>query len=309
MQIRESRPRIFLTPETLARVRASYAAGEGAALKAFCDSYAGTVGHYAANYALLSLCDTNPKYQARAIAIALKRAAAPKSEWTSPRGMYIPEYIVPVALVYDWCHDWLTDTQRATLYGALMDWANWTWPETNAERAGQWAVNNPGSNMYWAYMATWIAGLALGDDYTFLANARNRFLNEVRPYLSSVGAGGYWLEGTGYGSLSSRYMFWYLAAHLSATGEDLLNTTPFCGEYVRMLASNTTPDGKRLVPWGAQAGYREAMVRDWEASPMRVARALTSATTSAIAAQWLKDTEGRPVAKELLWESLLWGGG
>jgi hypothetical protein len=314
LTIRHDRPRIFTTPELLARVRAWASASDPAylTLKNWCDNYSGTTHHYAANFALMHLCSTNPKYGKKAIEIALKRAAAPASEWTSPRGMYLPEYIIPVALVYDWCHDVLTAWQKVTLRDALDKWANWAWPETNPERKGQWAVDNPGSNMFHAYLSSWVAGLALHSPFSesgqdHMENARTRFLDVVHPYLATVGRGGYWLEGTGYGGLSSRYLFWYLAAHLSATGEDLLNTTPFCAEYVRMLAHNTTPDGKRLVPWGAQAGYREAKVRDWEASPMRVARALLDGTTVAIADRWLETTSGRPVAKELLWESLLWG--
>src|SRR6185295_11542653 len=99
-------------------------------------------------------------------------------------------------------------------------------------------------------------------------NALARWNTQARPYLDSTGAGGYMLEGTSYGSGSALRIFWYLTAHASATGENLLTTPGFLWprEFLACKRYLTAPTRERLYPGGDQSRESHALLCDYDRS-------------------------------------------
>jgi hypothetical protein len=129
---------------------------------------------------------------------------------------------------YDWCWDQLSSTQRTQIAGWLMDRADAVWPDTNPARACGWAVDDPADNYYYGFLMTWPAALAVYNEEprapTHLALGLQKF-QRVRSYTDGWGTGGVFAESTNYDSTGRLGLV--LDGHLTATGQDLMNTGGF----------------------------------------------------------------------------------
>jgi hypothetical protein len=176
------------------------------------------------------------------------------SEVSGDSGYQARNYFPAACVCLDWLSPWLSSAQRSTLIADIETCADWIWPETTPSRKGAWGVDDPGSNYYQSFMFTWLAGLALfgesGKAQGYLDNARRRWDTEVAPYLNSLARGGVWPEGLGYGTGSTGFLLWYLLAHQSATGEDLIGATPWCTDAVTAMLQFTTPSLTEKAPIG-----------------------------------------------------------
>lgn len=176
------------------------------------------------------------------------------NEVSGDSGYQARNYFPAACVCLDWLHGWLTPAMRGQLIADIEVCADWIWPETNPSRTTGWAVASPGSNYYQSFMFTWLAGLALFGESPkaqgYLDNARRRWDTEVIPYLNGAARGGVWPEGLGYGTGSTGFLLWYLLAHQSATGEDLIAGTPWCKDAVTAMLHFTTPALTEKAPFG-----------------------------------------------------------
>src|SRR5258706_15290042 len=139
-----------------------------------------------------------------------------------------------VALVYDWCYNQLTPTQR-TRWGNYADrfienlwyqdfhhwggpgaangysWEDGTYPEPGTS----WAVNNPVNNYYYSFLkGTMLWGLASkGEPDRVMADSMlyrfrtEKLQNQLVPVFAGQVAGGGSREGTGYGTAMGDLFF------------------------------------------------------------------------------------------------------
>jgi hypothetical protein len=314
--VRDGHPRIWLTPPVLTRLRAQAAANSPRwqALKSAVDRSAtpdwdiGVI-----DYALAYQVTGNTWYADQAIALMQLWVNGGLGTITGDSGYQTRVVLPAMAVGYDWCYDRLTPAQRARFRTQMEQWADWVWPETNPARAHAWAVDAPGNNYYHGFMMTWLIGLALAGDSAkaggYIDLARQKWLTAVEPYLNTTGAGGYLLEGTNYGTGSTRAIFWYLSAHASATGEDLVNAPGFTWARDAILSKlyQTTPERDRVYPGGDQARDSTAPLSDYDRGSMLVSLSSLDPTTVGYAKWWLDNT--RPNQDQwrfTQWEEFLW---
>ena len=182
LQVPSSHPRIFLTPGKLTALRARavpsnprWAAVEDAAAD----------DDMAARALVGVLLNQAP---ACSQAIAQARALAAQGRTYSTKA-------AEVALVYDWCHAWLSNDDRVALLAFFAAWAG--------EDHGDTDVSGWGN--YWPRW-TWslaAAGLATWGDTPaaqgwFDEFRHQRFAGRDLPMLDLIAAGGAWPEGTVY---------------------------------------------------------------------------------------------------------------
>lgn len=187
----------------------------------------------------------------------------------------IGQWVGDVALVYDWCYDLLTPTQRTRWVNYMNQAVYNVWNQANARWGGTWngtawtggfasagsawAVNDPFNNYYYSFLrATMLLGLATnGDDArstTWINQFRTtKLANQLLPnFNSSTLIGGGSLEGTGYGtamkSLFQLYDWWE-----RSTGERVATLTPHTLSSMAWMLHNITPRADYLAAVGDQA--------------------------------------------------------
>lgn len=309
-------PRIWLTPSTLTQLRAQAAANSPrwVALKNAVDSSSTPDwGVGIMNYALAYQVSGDPTYADKAIALMQISVNDGLNAITPDSGYQCRNLLPGMAVGYDWCYNRLTPAQRSQFQAQMEQWAEWVWPETNSSRSSAWGVDNPGNNYFHGFMFTWMVGLALAGDSpkatSYIDLALQKWSSMVTPYLATTGAGGYLLEGTNYGTSSTRYMFWYLAAHTTATGQNLLSAPGFSWARDAVIARLylTGPMMDRLYPGGDQARESSAALSDYDRTPMLVAQASMDPTTAGYAKWWLDHTNpNQNLWKFTQWEEFLW---
>jgi hypothetical protein len=104
-------------------------------------------------------------------------------------------------------------------------------------------------------------------------------------------------------------MFWYLAAHSTATDEDLMNAPGFTWPREAVLAKLylTTPTMDRRYPGGDQARESEAHLCDYDRSGMLIAQGCLDPATAGYAKWWLDHiTPNQNRWGFTRWEEFLW---
>jgi hypothetical protein len=194
--VRAGRPRIWLTPPVLTRLKAQAAADSPRwqTLKRACDKSGPPDWDIGVmDYALAYQVTGNPGYADKAITLMQLWVNGGLGTITGDSGYQVRVVLPAMAVGYDWCYDRLTPAQRAQFQTQMEQWADWVWPETNPARATAWAVDNPGNNYYHGFMMTWLVGLALAGDSPkaigYIDLARQKWLTAVQPYLNTTGAG------------------------------------------------------------------------------------------------------------------------
>lgn len=319
--IQPNHPRIWLSPERLARCRQRQANNDPrwTSFKVICDSYLAPGNPYGEPSINLSLCyriTGDARYAQRAIELAKPLAQTGVYALTnavngvgqqSSAGYNVRLVLLILAIVYDWCDGAFSLADAALFRNALTLDTAWIWPDTNPTRTGAYAIQDPGDNFYHGFlMGSWLGHLALGDE-TGVQRDRNRWLNEALPYCNRYQAQGFFLEGTSYG-LETLYRIWYcLDAHQTATGEALVGSASWPLRAAELLPHLTTPTLDRIVPAGDQAREITGAIAD----PSRIAALVATERFPLLTSSlnhWLKSTwPGQQTWVWDAWQELLWG--
>ncbi len=170
-----------------------------------------------------------------------------------------------VPVVYDWCYDQMTPSQRST-FQARYD--NYTTTEMGKDWGGP---GMPSNNYYWGVwrnelswgIATW------GDDpnaQSYLDDALvTRWRDDFLPWAAGPGAGGVPQEGTQYG----RYMLQYPTVPLAtaaAEGRNLSAETDFYAQAAYYLIYSTSPSPVTSLASGGGSYYQLFPFNEDEAS-------------------------------------------
>ena len=312
-------PRIWLLPDTLARLKAAAAANDPnwKLLKSDCDEFLTSDSlsdTSAQNYALAWQVAGDTRYADKAISI-MQRLVDRGTDGITGDSYYYTRTVLPsMAVGWDWCYARLSAAQRTAFRAQMEAWADAVWPETNPARAGAWGVNKPGSNYFHGFMMTWMIGLALLGESAkaqgYVDLAKSKWNSIVVPYLAQYGAGGYLLEGTNYGPDILEFIFSYLTAHRTATGEDFLNVPPgnfWAREALLAKLYLATPDYTHKAPWGDQSSNSHAPMAQADRASALIAMNYLDSTTAGMMRSYLdRIVLSRSAWRFADWQELLW---
>ncbi|HUJ59866.1 MAG TPA: hypothetical protein VLX92_15285 [Kofleriaceae bacterium] len=280
-------PRIYLGAN-LARLQAALAAARPAAtrMKTIADDWIGGAdlwGFDAWNAAIFGPLTGDPKYCTAAIAAVDTQVSTAESAIAAGSApvvaaddyLDVGELIGDVALVYDWCNDAVSASQK-TRWLAYANQAVWNvWHPADATWGGKtfawtgWATDDPADNYYYSFLrATMLLGLAeKGEDPagdTWIDQFRTtKMFGELLPTFDADLVGGGSREGTGYGvamrGLFQLYDFWY-----ATTGEPLAVLTGHTRASMLAMIHQIVPTLDRFAPIGDQSRDSTASMFDYQ---------------------------------------------
>ena len=332
--VRTGHPRIWLDPETktelIARLNANTPAAQNLVqwcashrnddLSGYTSSRAVSVLE-AINFALLYQLQGNTDYAARAAEIIEYVFAHPYppytiDTWITFDNYYTTRYLVPpVAIVLDWCWDYLSQNQR-DLFIAQLD----TWLSMVVQNE-PWAWYDPSNNFYhgytWAFLA---AGYAMYGHHAnaqgYIDYARDVMLENSINYTkgehidwphwdNSTGRakGGLWNEGTSYGCVNNEFICSAVLAVRSAEGIERPDFT-FPSEALRAYIYATHPDNRTSYSDGdgATTGTIDATIR----VPLLLCSKLSSGDIQRYAQYWLNHYSTRTTWGYKLYHEFMW---
>ncbi len=266
-------PRIYLTPNR-ARLEASLAANTPAAgrFRLKVDQWIGGSdiwGFQTWNAALLGQLTGTPTYCAKAVVTIEAQVSAAESKIASGAApvvagdsyLEIGEMIGDLALVYDWCFDQVSTSQRDRwlAYANQAIWNVWhpsqaKWGSKTIPWSG-WSVDNPSNNYYYSFLrATMLVGLASKGENDqadgWIAQFRDaKILGQLVPTFDADLDGGGSREGTGYG-VSMRRLFELYDLWKSTTGESLATKTTHTRASMRAFVHQIVPTLDKVAPTG-----------------------------------------------------------
>jgi uncharacterized glyoxalase superfamily protein PhnB len=280
--------KVYLNADVLEELRASMTSGDAAAIrfKSMVDYQLSTRSVYGFqewNAALLYQVTNEAKYCNYAVAEVDSFVRSEEQLISSANGtpqMAHDSYleagaiIADIALVRDWCSDFLTTDM-------IERWSNYAdssvfniWNPTLANWNGRpaphngWSIDNPFNNYYYSFLeATMLTALAFEDDNLVKGDWRRMFRvtkvgRQLIPALRDVLVGGGSREGTGYGtSLRSLYRlfdWWY-----QSTGEKLTDFTNHAKETSYYFLHALVPTKNYLVPFADQSRDSTAAFFDY----------------------------------------------
>ena len=196
-------------------------------------------------------------------AMALINAGKPPGV-TYDSFLYVGEGLGEAALVYDWCFDALTSTQKsqwiaymnAVLYNVWHpssgNWNGvpWTWTG--------WATEDPFNNYHYSFLeATALVGLATQGDNPqaqgWLDLFRvTKFGNTLVPKFNTTVPGGGSIEGTNYG-VSQKRLFRLYDWWERSTGERIADLSSHTRNSLNWMTHQITPDTTYIVSHGDQS--------------------------------------------------------
>jgi hypothetical protein len=279
-------PRIYLGPNR-ARLQAAMSQGTPAAtrFRGKVDQWLGGAdlwGFQAWNGALMTQLTGNKAYCTKAISQVQAQVSAAESaissggvpEVASDSYLGIGELIGDLALVYDWCYDQVTSSQRTRwiAYGNQAVWNVWNftqakWGSRTVPWSG-WSVNNPSNNYYYSFLrATMLLGLATKDENPqadgWLVKFRDeKILGQLVPRFEADLLGGGSREGTGYG-VSMRRLFELYQIWMATTGENLAAKTQHTRGSLLTFMHQIVPTLDRVAPTGDHARDATAALFDY----------------------------------------------
>ncbi|HEU4727515.1 MAG TPA: hypothetical protein VFT22_06495 [Kofleriaceae bacterium] len=266
-------PRIYLTPNR-ARLTAALQAGTPAAtrLKANVDQWLGGEdiwGFEAWTAALMGQLTGNKAYCTKAVSTVEAQVAAAETSIAANQAptvagdsyLEIGGMIGDLALVYDWCFDQTTSSQRARWlkYADQAVWNVWhntaaKWGNATIPWSG-WATDDPSDNYYYSFLrATMLLGLASkGEDPqadAWITEFHDtKLMNELVPTFNADLVGGASREGTGYGVAMRRLFELYDLWH-ATTGERIAIRTPHTRQSLLAMTHQLMPTRDRVAPTG-----------------------------------------------------------
>jgi hypothetical protein len=242
--------------------------------------------------------------------------------------LYMRDFMRDVCLVYDWCYDRLTATQRANYINYMNTILFLTWnsiPESNnIYDTLDWATNNGRNNYFYNYLlgTTYVALATYGENPgTFtvggqqhqlfmLMNARDinsdrytdvydflmaKFNEQMFPIMDSLGQGGGWLEGENYGRAMKRHIFEAFLLLKETAGIDYFNdpSHPFARQSVRYQFHTMQPGGGVLYPGGDASQEPTLTVNPYDRHMMLLAAEGLKGTVESQYAQYWLNHENR----------------
>ena len=279
-------PRIYLTPNR-ARLEAALAANTPAAsrFKAKVDQWmsgSDIWGFQTWNAALLGQLTGTASYCAKAVDEIDDQVSAAEAKIASGAAplvaadsyLEIGEMIGDLALVYDWCFDDVTSSQRDRWF-AYANQAIWNvWHPSQARWGSKtipwsgWSVDNPSNNYYYSFLrATMLVGLASKGENAqadeWIAQFRDtKVMGQLVPTFEADLVGGGSREGTGYG-VAMRRLFEIYDLWKSTTGESLASKTTHTRASLRAFIHGIVPTLDKFAPTGDQSRDSTATFFDY----------------------------------------------
>jgi hypothetical protein len=249
VEVRKDRPRIWLTPERIERMKVKAKANDPA--------WQGVVRFAAENplcQALVYLVTGDEAQGRKAVNFMTnwKLAEVQLTPASTASDPYRWSGHLPI-IVYDWCHPLLTAEEKDAFmrkfnrYVEVMNQKSWG------------GVRMPFNNYFGGHMRNsglWgIASFHENDRAKeFLDHARfDRWEKSALVYFKGEGRGGVFGEGPGYSVANAQYYIQYADAVETASGEDLLKTTDFFKEFVYYCIYATTPAPSVPTPPSGEA--------------------------------------------------------
>ncbi len=207
-------------------------------------------------------------------------------------------HIGNVALVYDWCRDAMTASQRSrwAAYGNQAVWNVWNhtqarWGNTTYAWSG-WSIDNPSNNYYYSFLeATMLLGLATHGENSQAQGWIDRFRTaklggQLFPTFTRDLTGGGSREGTGYGvamkNLFRLYDWWE-----RSTTERIAPLTPHTLASLHHMMHGIVPTLDRLAPTGDHARDETAALFDYHRDYLQVLMRLFPADRASAVAKSL----------------------
>ena len=280
-------PRIYVAANK-ARLQAALAANTDAAAR-YRDMMDRWVGGYDIwgfqiwNAALLGQLTADPKYCVKSVAAVDSMVAADEAliasgsqpDVAADSYLKVGDIVGDVALVYDWCFDVASGSQK-TRWLAYANQAVWNvWHPSQAKWGSKampwsgWSVNNPSNNYYYSFLrATMLLGLATkgetpeGD--AWITQFRDtKVLGELVPTFQAQLDGGCSREGTAYG-VSMRFLWQLYDFWMATTGEKLQAKTHHARQSMRAFVNQVVPTLDRFAPTGDQPRDETATFFDYQ---------------------------------------------
>ncbi len=153
-------------------------------------------------------------------------AAAGFTDWNPSHFLDVAEMSHALAIGYDWLYDALSDGERQTIKGALVEKGLRAAEQAYRNKAWWWEDRFNWNNVCNGGVAT--GALAVAEDEPALSRfLLVRALSGLPKALASYGPDGAWAEGPGYWGYATKYTVLALAALESALGTDFgLSTMP-----------------------------------------------------------------------------------
>jgi hypothetical protein len=282
----DQHPRIYL-PANKARLQAALTAQTPAAVRfqAMVDSWVAGADVYDFprwNAALMGQLTGDPKYCTAAIASVDSDVTTANSAISGGGTPVIAEDdylqvgpdLADLALVYDWCHDTLTQDQVNSWLSYANQAVTNVWSPTTAAWNGTpaswdgWGTTDPDDNYYYSFLrATMFLGLAAHGEYTGIDQWLTTFHDAklestLIPNFDANLQGGGSREGTGYGvslrNLFELYDFWG-----ASTTEDIAQLTPHTRASMLEFIHQVLPTLDRVAPTGDQSRDSTASFFDY----------------------------------------------
>ncbi len=290
-------PRLYLGANR-ARLAASLAQNTAAAarFRSTVDQWVGGAnlwGFQAWHGALLGQLTGDPKYCARAItaidqqvsAAESAAAAGQRPEVALNSYLHVGEMVGDVAIVYDWCFDATSASQKSRWVAYMNQAVSNVWNHTGSTWGGVaqpwlgWSVDNPANNYYYSFLrATMLVGLATKGESaladSFIAKFRDeKFYAQLVPAFEANLVGGGSREGTGYGvsmrGLFELYDWWH-----ATTGERLATKTKHARASLGAFLHQLMPTIDKVAPIGDHARDMTAALFDYHRHYMQTLVAL-----------------------------------
>ncbi len=288
-EVRTEHPRIWLTPERLSLLSDRMSRNTAAAqhLRSWCDNhFDDDLSNYiqsravptlnAINYALMYQLTDNSSYAQRAVEIIQYILAHPYSnytidEWIGFDNYYTDRYLMPpVAIVLDWCWDYMSTSQRDAFIQQLDIWA------ADLMTGAPWSWEDASTNYFyghcWALLTTAYAIHGHNDNAeAYLSHARDNMLADGIRYTKGQqvnygymgnytgrSKGGLWNEGTSYGCVDNEFICSAILAVRSAETDKTdypSSGFPFVNEVVQFYIHALYPSNDHTYADGDGASW------------------------------------------------------
>lgn len=234
------------------------------------------------NAALLGQLTGDARYCEKAIATVDAEVAADEAKIRAGQQpvvaqnsyLHVGEKLGDLALVYDWCFDQLSSSQKSR----WLEYANLTltnlwnpkdakWGPTPMPWTG-WSVDNPSNNYYYSFLrATMLVGLAAkGEDPKadeWIRQFREtKVLGQLVPTFDAQLRGGGSREGSAYG-VSMRGLWNLYDLWMDTTGEKLHAKTKHARQSMRQFMHHVVPTLDKIAPTGDQPRDMKAPFFDY----------------------------------------------
>lgn len=159
-----------------------------------------------------------------------------------------------LAITYDWCNQWMTETQKSRWAAYVNQTITNIWDPSRARWGNNpypwtgWGTNDPGNNYFYSFVTATMYWALATNDTALLNTVRNDKLNAILNYYSQIPGGGS-LEGTGYGN-SHMVLFNLYQVWKDSTGENIANLNSHMSDTIRLFLHLTTPDRAHYAPFG-----------------------------------------------------------